>query len=211
MTATEAARSFSEVLNRVAAGEEVEVTRSGAPVAVISPPKARLISADRFRELMASAPHPDDDFADDLGAVRQSAGPPGEPWAFLIDTDLLIDLKRAGGSGEAERLLGHEERAISVITVSELLHGVLRASGAARARRRAFVEHVLVGLEPIPITEVVARVHADIWADLSERGEPIGAHDLWIAATALARGLGVATRNASHFDRIRSLRVLAPI
>lgn len=31
MTATEAARSFSDVLNRVASGEVVEVTRSGAP------------------------------------------------------------------------------------------------------------------------------------------------------------------------------------
>jgi prevent-host-death family protein len=80
MTATEAARSFSDVLNRVAAGEEVEVTRSGAPVAVIAPPRPRLASAERFRELMASAPRADEDFADDLRAVRRSAGPPGEPW-----------------------------------------------------------------------------------------------------------------------------------
>ena len=43
MTATEAARGFSHVLTRVARGEEVEVTRSGAPVAVIVPPKARLV------------------------------------------------------------------------------------------------------------------------------------------------------------------------
>ena len=42
MTATDAARGFSDVLNRVAAGEEVEVVRNGAPVAVIGPPKARL-------------------------------------------------------------------------------------------------------------------------------------------------------------------------
>jgi prevent-host-death family protein len=80
MTATEAARSFSAVLNRVAAGEEVEVTRSGAPVAVIVPPKVRLLPAERFRELMASAPPPDDDFVADLRAIRESAGPPGEPW-----------------------------------------------------------------------------------------------------------------------------------
>jgi len=52
MTATEAARSFSEVLNRVNACEEVELTRSGAPFAVIGPPKTRLISATRFRELI---------------------------------------------------------------------------------------------------------------------------------------------------------------
>ena len=37
MTATEASRSFSELLNRVQAGEEIEVTRNGAPVAVIAP------------------------------------------------------------------------------------------------------------------------------------------------------------------------------
>lgn len=131
--------------------------------------------------------------------------------ALLIDTDLLIDLERGAGASEMERLLGEEERAISVIAVSELLHEVLRASGATRARRRAFVEHVLAGLQAIPITEPVARVHADIWAGLSDRGKPIGAHDLWIAATALAHGLGVATRNASHFDRVPGLRVVAAL
>jgi len=80
MTATQAARSFSDVLNRVAAGEEVEVTRSGAPVAVIGPPKARTVSAERFRELIAMAPAPDDDFAGDLRAIRESAGPPRDSW-----------------------------------------------------------------------------------------------------------------------------------
>jgi antitoxin (DNA-binding transcriptional repressor) of toxin-antitoxin stability system len=80
MTATEAARAFSDVLNRVAAGEEIEVTRSGAPVAVIGRPKARTISAGRFRELIASAPSPDDDFAEDLRAIRADAGPPREAW-----------------------------------------------------------------------------------------------------------------------------------
>jgi prevent-host-death family protein len=80
MTATQAARSFSDVLSRVAAGEEVEVTRNGAPVAVISPPTARLLTAERFRELMARAPRPDEGFADDLRAIRESAGPPRDPW-----------------------------------------------------------------------------------------------------------------------------------
>ena len=80
MTATDAARNFSDVLNRVAAGEEVEVTRSGAPVAVIGPPTARLISAERFRELMARAPRPDDDFGADLREIRESVGPPRQPW-----------------------------------------------------------------------------------------------------------------------------------
>lgn len=128
---------------------------------------------------------------------------------LLIDTDLLIDLERGAGAPTVERLLGAEECAISVITVSELLHGVLRATGAARTRRRAFVEHVIAGLQAVPITEPVARVRADVWAALAESGALIGAHDLWIAATALAHGLGVATRNASDFERVPGLRVVA--
>jgi len=80
MTATEAARNFSELLTRVAAGEEIEVTRSGASVAVIGPPRAQLLSAERFRALIASAPRPDKDFADDVRAQRRTVGPPGDPW-----------------------------------------------------------------------------------------------------------------------------------
>jgi len=128
----------------------------------------------------------------------------------LIDTDLLIDLER--GEASVESVLGEQAGTISVITVSELLHGVLRAEGAARTRRRAFVEHVLAGVEAIPITQRVARVHADIWSGLTTRGEQVGAHDLWIAATAAAHGLAIATRNISHFERIPGLRILsAPI
>ncbi len=131
--------------------------------------------------------------------------------ALLIDTDLLVDLERGDATPDVERVLGDEDRAISVITVSELLHGVHRARGAIRVRRQAFVEHVLAGIDAIPITDPVARVHAGIWAELSNRGQPIGAHDLWIAATALAHGLGVATRNATHFTRVEGLRVVAPL
>jgi len=80
MTATDAARSFSDVLNRVAAGEEIEVTRSGAPVALIAPPKAQLVSAARFRELIASAPRPDEDFAAGVRAARASVGAVEDSW-----------------------------------------------------------------------------------------------------------------------------------
>ena len=80
MTATEAARGFSAVLNRVASGEVVEVTRGGAPVAVIGPPRPRTLSAARFRALMASAPRPDDAFAAELTAAREAIGAPAEPW-----------------------------------------------------------------------------------------------------------------------------------
>jgi predicted nucleic acid-binding protein len=95
-----------------------------------------------------------------------------------------------------------------VITASELLHGVHRADGALRARRLAFVEHLLAGLPVLPITERVARLHASVWADLAGRGQMIGAHDLWIAATALSHDMSLATGNARELDRVPGLRVI---
>jgi antitoxin (DNA-binding transcriptional repressor) of toxin-antitoxin stability system len=81
MTATDAARGFSDVLNRVAAGEEVEVLRNGAPVAVIGPPRARLVPAAALRDLLERAPGVDGGFAKDVRAARAAVGPPSSPWA----------------------------------------------------------------------------------------------------------------------------------
>ncbi len=80
ITATEAARTFSDVLNRVAAGEEIEIDRNGAPVAVIGPPRTRFLSAERLRELLDGLPEVDDDFADDMRRLRAGVGPPEDPW-----------------------------------------------------------------------------------------------------------------------------------
>jgi prevent-host-death family protein len=80
LTATQAARNFSEVLNRVAAGEEIEVTRNGQTIALMTPPPVRGLSAERFVELMARAPTPDPEFAAELRAARAALGPPRDPW-----------------------------------------------------------------------------------------------------------------------------------
>ncbi len=132
--------------------------------------------------------------------------------AFLIDTSVLVDAER-GGELYARALSAREreqEHSISVITVSELLHDVQRAVGdGVRARRLAFVEGVLARLEPIPIGPEVARIHAEVWSRLEVDGAIIGAHDLWIAATALAHGLTVVTSNAREFERVPGLPVLA--
>ncbi|HEX6752543.1 MAG TPA: PIN domain-containing protein [Solirubrobacterales bacterium] len=127
--------------------------------------------------------------------------------AVLIDTSVLVDVERRGQS--LDDAIGDEDRAISVITASELLHGVHRArTGAVRARRAAFVEHVISAIEPLPVTTAIARSHAEVWAGLESGGSPIGAHDLWIAATALSHGMGVATANPRDFERVPGLSVV---
>src|SRR6476620_8710280 len=126
--------------------------------------------------------------------------------ALLIDTSVLIDAERRNNT--LSQTLGRDDRAISVITASELLHGVHRTrSGAARNRRAAFVEQLLSAVEALPITLAAARIHAEIWTELKANGNLIGAHDLWIAATALSHGMGVATANARDFERVPGLRV----
>jgi tRNA(fMet)-specific endonuclease VapC len=127
--------------------------------------------------------------------------------AVLIDTTVLVDVERRGQA--LDQAIGDEDRAISVITASELLHGVHRAkTSAVRARRSAFVEHVISAIEPLPITTAIARAHAEIWAELENDGNLIGGHDLWIAATALSHGMDVATANARDFERVPGLNVV---
>ena len=128
--------------------------------------------------------------------------------AVLIDTDVLVAYERAGRS--VEDLLADQERLLSVITVSELLHGVHRASGGERIRRAAFVEHVIGTIDAVPISKMTARVHAQLGASLVASGLAIGTHDLWIAATAIVHDFAVATLNARDFSRVPGLRVLSP-
>jgi tRNA(fMet)-specific endonuclease VapC len=108
-----------------------------------------------------------------------------------------------------ETTVGDEPVAIAAITASELLHGVHRAKDRSQpARRETFVERLLAGLPLVPFDLVVARVHARLSAELATAGTPVGAHDLLIAATALAVGYDVATRDERSFPRVPGVNVL---
>lgn len=125
----------------------------------------------------------------------------------LIDTTVLIDIERRAGA--LDDAVGPRERAISVITMSEFLHGVHRVGDdAERMRREVFVERLFASIEAVPITETIARAHARISAALQPAGTPIPIHDLWIAATALSHGMAVATANVRHFERVPGLTVI---
>jgi antitoxin (DNA-binding transcriptional repressor) of toxin-antitoxin stability system len=80
LTATEVARNFSDVLNRVVAGEEIEIVRNGSPIAVLSAPRARTLPASRLGTLLQSLPPVDEDFAEDLRRIRRESGYAEDPW-----------------------------------------------------------------------------------------------------------------------------------
>jgi tRNA(fMet)-specific endonuclease VapC len=127
----------------------------------------------------------------------------------LIDASVLVDHER-GRLDLAARVAGREAEPffLSVITVSELLHGVHRAATPAqRARRSVFVEAVIDRFPRLPIDLPTARIHAEIGAELAAAGALIGAHDLWLAAAALAHDLRLATANLREFSRVPGLTI----
>jgi antitoxin (DNA-binding transcriptional repressor) of toxin-antitoxin stability system len=74
MTATEAARHFPALLGRVAAGEEVQIVRDGATVAVIGPPPGTPRASTEPLIRGAS-------FAEDIAALQAELEAPPEAWA----------------------------------------------------------------------------------------------------------------------------------
>ena len=128
---------------------------------------------------------------------------------LLIDTSILIACEK--GTLHLDQVLstqGDDTVFLSVISASELLHGVHRAvNEQVRTRRMAFVERVLSGMEILDIDISTARIHAKLWGDLAGSGQMIGAHDLWLAASALANDCAFVTRNFREFNRVPGLRV----
>jgi tRNA(fMet)-specific endonuclease VapC len=89
--------------------------------------------------------------------------------------------------------------AIAAITAAELLVGVELSQGKAKRRRAGFVEDVLSSV-PIESYDLdVARTHAGLLAHTRRSGRPRGAHDLLIAATAIARGRTVVSADPAEF------------
>jgi len=129
--------------------------------------------------------------------------------AALIDASVLIAAERGQlNLDDISARYAEEDFALSAVTASELLHGLYRARTAAqRHRRQAFVEGLLAQLPVIPFDLTVARVHASLWAGLSERGVVIGERDLMIGATAIAKGYSIATRDERSFPKIPGLKV----
>jgi tRNA(fMet)-specific endonuclease VapC len=128
---------------------------------------------------------------------------------ILIDSSVLIAHERLAGQVDALVAASpDEEFFISAITASELLHGVHRAANArVRAKRSAFVESVLANFPLLPIDAAIARIHAQLWAELAATGTLIVAHDRWIAATAVAHDLTLVTLDVRDFARIPALEI----
>ena len=92
--------------------------------------------------------------------------------AIILDADVIIRGEK--GTFDLKGWLASrpdELFEVAAITVAELWHGVERATGAHKARRRQNLQAVLPPLPIIPYTEQTALEHARIWAKLEAAGK----------------------------------------
>jgi tRNA(fMet)-specific endonuclease VapC len=127
----------------------------------------------------------------------------------IFDSSVLVYLER--NLQQVEKIITGRENepfGISVITVSELLHGVHRAdSEKRRLKREAFVEKVIELFPLYPFDLAAARIYARVWANLARKGVTIGSHDLMIGATCISLGFSVVTLDFRDFEKIPGIKV----
>jgi tRNA(fMet)-specific endonuclease VapC len=127
--------------------------------------------------------------------------------AWFLDTNACIMHLRGRHRQLSARWRQHraEDLAIPLTTYPELLVGAEKSSQPERALRQ--VELLLEAHEIVETTEEVAEHYARIRADLEKCGVSIGGNDLWIAATALAHGATLVTKNTGEFSRVPGLLI----
>ena len=125
----------------------------------------------------------------------------------LLDTSVVVSL---GGMTDASGL--PSRCFVSAITLAELSVGPLVArNDADRIARQSVLQQVEADFDPIPFDASAARAFGRVAAQLRASGRKTSAraYDALIAATAVAHGLPVYTRNPDDFAGIDALVVVA--
>ena len=121
----------------------------------------------------------------------------------LIDTSIVIDLELI------EPAALPLEVAVSAVTMAELAAGPhATADPNERARRQDRLQRAEATFEPLPVDAAVARAYGRVYAAVAAAGRKARgrrAVDLFIAATAVAAGLPLYTRNPDDFAGLSDL------
>lgn len=129
----------------------------------------------------------------------------------LLDSSTFFDISRASrnqGSDWARRTLSnfakyqrtHEKVTVSEFTIFEHLDGLHRQGKTAESSE--FRSRIVPTLEVIYPDEPIVCLAARIHAHLATTGQMIGIADIFIAATAIEKGLPLFNANTRHFSRV---------
>jgi len=125
----------------------------------------------------------------------------------VLDTNALLYFFKGEGH-VAANLLAHPPADVAVpsVVVFEIATGI--AKSVSPKKRRAQLDKLLEVVTVLPFGFPEALVGGQLRARLEKQGTPIGPMDTLIAATALANGGQLVTRNVREFSRVPDLRVL---
>ncbi|MGI8610481.1 MAG: type II toxin-antitoxin system VapC family toxin [Candidatus Dormibacteria bacterium] len=126
----------------------------------------------------------------------------------LLDTSVVIDLVYVAAANLPR------EFAISTLTLAELAAGPHSAVDPAERARRQEVAQRAELFDPLPFDVVAARAFGRVSAEVTAAGQKVRgsrAVDLLIAASALAHGLPLYTRNPSDFRVLGDLLEVVPV
>jgi predicted nucleic acid-binding protein len=125
----------------------------------------------------------------------------------LLDTNAVSDLMRDHPQVKA-RVANYSDPVVtSVIVAGEIRHGLSRLPpGKKHSELEGRAQGVLTLLHVEPVIEATADAYGRLKATLESQGLTLNDNGLWIAATALAQGNLLVTRD-QIFSRVAGLQV----
>jgi len=134
---------------------------------------------------------------------------------LILDSSVLIAEERKGQTArqaltQISAYTGENRIAVSVITVMEMAHGLVRANTPERkASRQQFLTDVMQAIPVHPVTVSIALRAGRIDGENTSVGIRLAISDLLIGVTALEIGYSVLTANVRHFQMVPGLTVLS--
>ena len=126
----------------------------------------------------------------------------------IVDTGVLIASER-GRARVMEAIAEDDDVVIAAVTVAELRTGIELATEPHRARRTEFLVRILETLPVEPYDVAAAEVHGRLLAHVHRSGTKRGAHDLLIAATAVAtKRIVITTDRNARVDDLPGVQAL---
>lgn len=123
---------------------------------------------------------------------------------YILDTNIVSDLVRNphGRIAQHIRKIGEAQVCTSIIVAAELHYGAAKKQSP---RLTAQLQAVLSALEVLPFETPADTTYGKLRVQLEKAGKPIGAHDLLIAAQAIALGYTVVADNEREFAQVSGL------
>lgn len=135
---------------------------------------------------------------------------------ILLDTNVISEPQKPQPSAGVERFIRDTPEGdlyLSIITIAELYRGVaLMTEGRGRIRLKEWITAELparFGDRLLPVTTSVAALWGEVMTLSRRSGLNMSVMDGFLAATAAAHDLAIATRNVRHFAGL-GLTVINP-